>query len=113
MLTKRTLTIETVDGKQVVKKNGEILRNATTKDPLPVKDAITTLFSERKWVADTIAGRGGGNTMIAGTGGGIKTFSAAQEAWVKDNPTGNPISPEATAFVMKIAKETTDFDWHN
>lgn len=113
ILVKKNLQFETVDGKQVVKKNGEVLRNPTTKDPLPVKDAITTLFTERNWVAATGGGRGGQDkTPGAGGSGGIKTFSQAQEAWKKDNPTGNVISPECTAYVAEIAKSATDFDWH-
>lgn len=112
MLTKGVLQFETVDGKQVVKKNGEVLRNATTKDPLPVKDAIEAFFTERKWVgAAGDGGRGGGNSGAGGAG--IKNYTAATEAWKKDNPNGNIISPECTAFVGKIAKETTDFDWNN
>lgn len=112
MLTKGVLQFETVDGKQVVKKNGEVLRNATTKDPLPVKDAIEAFFTERKWVgAAGDGGRGGGNSG-GGAGAGIKNYTAATEAWKKDNPNGNVISPECTAFVGKIAKDTTDFDWN-
>lgn len=112
MLVKRALQFETVDGKPVVKKNGEILRNPTTKDPLPVKDAINTLFAERKWVAESGGGRGGQDNPGKGTGG-VKTFSSAQAQWQKENPNANPISPEFTSYVAGIAKETTDFDWNN
>ena len=112
MLVKHALQFETVDGKQVVKKNGEIIRNATTKDPLPVKDAINTLFTERKWVTDGTGGRGGQDNTHKGSAG-LKTFSAAQAQWQKENPNGNPISPECTIYVGAIAKEATDFDWNN
>ena len=116
MLVKKAITIETIDGKEVVKKNGEVLRNPTTKDPLPIKDAITTLFAERKWVSDGSggAGRGGNNSNTGGGSniGGIKSFSAAQEQWLKENPSGNIISPEATNYIAAIAKDVTDFEWH-
>jgi hypothetical protein len=112
MLVKHALQFEVVDGKQVVKKNGEILRNPTTKDPLPVKDAISTLFTERKWVAESGGGRGGQDNP-GKSAGGLKKFSDVQAQWQKDNPNLNPISPEFTAYVGGIAKETTDFDWNN
>jgi hypothetical protein len=113
MLVKHALQFETVDGKQVVKKNGEILRNPTTKDPLPVKDAINTLFTERKWVAESGGGRGGQDNPGGRSSGGLKKFSDVQAQWQKDNPGVNHISPEFTAYVGGIAKETTDFDWNN
>ena len=113
MLVKHALQFETIDGKQVVKRNGEVLRNATTKDPLPVKDAINTLFTERKWVTDAGGGRGGGDNTGGKGNGGVKTFSAAQAKWQAENPNANPISPECTNYIGAIAKETTDFDWNN
>jgi hypothetical protein len=112
LLIKKNLQFETVDGKQVVKKNGEIIRNTTTKDPLIIKDAIETMFTERKWVADAGAGRGGGDNTGGSGASGIKTYSAATQQWLKDNPQGNIISPQCTAFIGKIAKESTDFDWN-
>ena len=111
MLVKHALQFETVDGKQVVKKNGEVLRNPTTKDPLPVKDAISSLFTERKWVTAGQGGRGGQDNPGKG-GGGLKKFSQAQEQWQKENPTGNVMSPEFASYVGNIAKDNTDFDWN-
>lgn len=115
MLVKNTLQFETIDGKQVVKKNGEILRNPTTKDPLPVKDAISTLFTERKWTGESNGGGRGAGDSGAGGGGsaGIKKLSQAKDKWLVENPNGNPISPEFTNYAAAIAKDVTDFDWHN
>ena len=115
MLVKNALQFDTVDGVQVVKKNGEILRDPTTKNPLPQKAAVAALFAERKW--DTVpaqGGRGGGdNPGGSGSAGGVKTFSDAQKKWQTENPNGNIISPEATNYIAAIAKDVTDFDWHN
>jgi len=40
--------IEEVDGVEVVKKGGEILRDKITQKPLPIKDALSSYIDERK-----------------------------------------------------------------
>lgn len=117
MIVKNSLQFEEVDGKTVVKKNGEVLRHPKTQDPLAPKDAIETLFTERKWISESAGGgRGGGNASAAASGGGtggVRTFKAAQDKWLSENPNGNVISPECTAYVGAIAKEVgNDFQWH-
>lgn len=113
MLVKNALSFETIEGKQVVKKNGEVLRNATTKDPLPANEAIATLFTERKWVDAGAGGRGGGDNTGGGGASGIKKASAAREKFKADNPGIAETSPECTNYVAAIAKDTTDFDWYS
>lgn len=116
MLVKASLQFEDENGVPVVKKGGEVLRDPVTKNPLPVKEAINTLFAERKWVTGEggNGGRGGGDNPPAGGGtAGIKKFSDAEAKWKADNPNGNSISPEFTVFVGEIAKATTDFDWNS
>jgi len=61
---KRDYTIAVEDGKQVVKKGGEILRDKTTQAPIAPKDAVTSVFTERNWLDSAAAGqqgRGGKN----------------------------------------------------
>lgn len=114
MFVRNALTIDNVDGKEVVKKNGEVLRHPTTKDPLSLKDAVAGLFTERP-ILMGLNGKGagrGGESSTTTTTTGVKTFSQATDQWKKDNPTGNIISPECTAYVQSIAKEIPDFDWH-
>lgn len=115
LLIKNALQFETIDGKQVVKKNGEVMRNATTKDTLPVKDAIESFFIEKKWTgAASQGGRGAGNSNGGGgSASGIKKFSDAQAKWLTENPQGNVISPECSGYITAIAKDVTDFDWYN
>jgi hypothetical protein len=114
MLVKGSLQFEEENGIPVVKKGGEVLRDPVTKNPLPYKDAINTLFAERKWVAvDGGQGGRGGKDIPPGGSAGIKKFTDAEAKWKADNPTGNTISPEFSTFVGELAKATTDFDWNS
>jgi hypothetical protein len=110
-LVKSALKIEEVDGKTVVKKNGEILRDKTTQNPLPVNQAITDYFTERKWIGQEggAGGRGGGNNPPGGTSG-IKKESEYQQKWLAENPGKNALSDEYVTSLNKHAKETPDFD---
>jgi hypothetical protein len=106
-LVKGNLAFEEVEGITLVKKNGEILRDATTKNPLPLEAAINSLFTERNWVeASANGGRGGGDRL--NNGGGMKKYSQVEDAWVAEGK--NVMSPEFHAHLQKIAKATTDFD---
>lgn len=102
--------IEEADGVQVIKRNGEILRDATTKSPLGIDAIIPGYFNERKWVeaeGGNNGGRGGGDHSNNG-GGGIKTLSKFQEKWESEGK--NPISPEFSTALQAAIKATTDFD---
>lgn len=114
MIVKNTLQFEKIDGVDIVKRNGEVIRDNNTKNPVNQKAAIENLFAERKWIDAAGGGRGGGDagTGGAGIGGGVKTFKAAQDKWKAENPTGNVTSPECTAYIGAIDKETTDFNWY-
>lgn len=52
-------SIEIEDGKEVVKRGGEILRDKATQAPLEPKEVINQYFTERKWVGETPEGRQG------------------------------------------------------
>ena len=113
-LLKGALTFEMVDGKEVVKRNGEILRDKTTQNPLPRKQAIADYFTERKWVGQEggAGGRGGGNNPPGG-GAGIKKESEYQQKWLAENPGKNALSDEYVTSLNKHAKETPDFDMYS
>jgi hypothetical protein len=115
-LVKMNMSFETVEGKTLVKRNGEVVRNATTKDPLPVKEAIGSLFTEKKWIGGEggAGGRGAGdNPPPPGSGAGIKTASKFKEKWVAENPGKNELSDEYISALNKQAKEVADFDMYN
>jgi hypothetical protein len=114
VLVKSALQIEEVDGKTVVKKNGEILRDKTTQNPLPVNQAITDYFTERKWIGQDAGagGRGGGNNP-PGSASGIKKASDFEQKWIAENPGKNLISDDYVNALNKHAKETPDFDMNS
>lgn len=112
-LLTRDVTFELVDGKRIAKRNGEVLKDPKTHAPLPVPDVVKAYSAERGWdkeVAPSSGGRGGGSDGGSGGSGAPKTFSQAKEQWKKDNPDGNPTSPEFTDYVNKLAKEDKTFD---
>jgi len=114
-IIKSKFQFETVDGKVVAKRDGQTITDPKTHAPLPVKDVIGNYFTERKWVGEgPTGGRGGDDTPPPGGGGtGIKTRSAAEAQWKKENPTGNPVSPEFQTYLDNVAKDVTDFDYYN
>jgi len=113
-VVKANLQFEEVDGVQVVKRNGEVLRDEKTRNPLQPKEAINVLFAERKWIeAGGDKGGRGGSDSTAGQNGGIKTFSKAVEKWKAENPDGNTLSPAFQSYLETVAKETTDFDYNS
>jgi hypothetical protein len=115
ILAKMDLSFEEVDGKTVVKRNGDVVRDKATQNPLAADKVLADYFTERKWVGSTgtAGGRGGNDTTVTGGAGGIKTLSAAQEAWLKDNPGGNTVSPEFSKYLDTVTKDVPDFDFYN
>ncbi len=110
-LLKMDLTFEEVDGKSVVKRNGEILRDKTTQNPLSISQVVSEYFSERKWVAQAATGGRGGNDNTMGAGlSGVKKYSDFSEKWKAENPDKNELSLEFQDALMKHAKETPDFN---
>jgi hypothetical protein len=106
-LIKNELGIEELDGKQVVKRKGEIMRDPVTKDPLPLDKVVESVFTESKWLGkvDKDGGRGGDDNP--GSGGTTKTLSKTIEAWEAQGK--NPMSQEFQAHVAQLAK-TDGFD---
>lgn len=109
-LVKGNLEFDMLEGVQVVKRDGQILRDTKTHAPIGVKDAVTSLFAEKKLIAESgnKGGRGGGDNSV-GSVGGIKNQTQAMAAFAKEFPDGG--TNQYTAYVGAIAKETTDFNW--
>lgn len=113
-LLKMDLQIEEVEGKEVVKRNGEILKDPNTHAPIPVDKAINDYFTERKWIAEVKpGGRGGNDTPPGGDASGLKSLSKFTEKWKAENPGGTDLSPEFDAALAKHVKDIPDFDYHN
>lgn len=114
-LLKMDLQIEEVDGKEVVKRNGEILKDPNTHAPIPVDKAIGDYFTERKWIAAGTGGGGRGSDDKPPTGGGgdgIKSMTKFTEKWKAENPGANEVSPEFDAALSKHVKEVPDFNFY-
>lgn len=109
-LIKLNLEFADDNGTRVVKKDGQVLRDKTTQAPIQVKDAIGSLFTDKKWISNGGGGGRGGDDNLGG-GKGIKKMSQAQEQFIKDNPEGNLMSPAFTNYVASIAKESPEFSY--
>lgn len=109
-LIKGQLTIKEVDGKEVVERNGQVLRAETTKDPISVQDAITGLFTERKWVEAGQGGNGNGGRGGVDDPGAAGKITKMSEFTAKIEKEGKNInSAEAQEELNKIMKENPDF----
>jgi hypothetical protein len=95
-----------------VKRNGELLRDSKTQNPIGRKEAIESFFNERKWIAEEttkdVNGRGGGNS----SGGGVSKPSNINEAevqFLKDNPNLGTGTAEFQTYVTALKKENPAF----
>lgn len=112
MLVKNNLEFGKDDaGLTFVKKDGQILRDTKTQGYIAPKDAVSSFFTERKFISEKEPGGRGGNDNPGGNGGGIKTMTQAQDQYIKDNPAGNLLSPDFHTYVSQVAKDTTDFNY--
>lgn len=114
-LVKSALSFETVDGKRVTKRNGEILRDPTTQNPIEPAKAITDYFNERKWIggAPGGGGRGGVDNPGGSATGSPKKYSEAESQWVAENPGKSANTVEFHAYLDTVAKENKDFDFNS
>lgn len=107
-LFKSEHSVVSEDGKLVVKKHGEIVRNPTTQAPLEVNDVINNLFTERKWVGDNGGQAGRGAEGSKGTGGVLLSISELKSKFEKDGK--NTYGKEFSDAVMAAVKENPAFD---
>lgn len=117
-LIQRDITFETVDGKRIAKRNGEVIKDPATHAPLAIDKVITNLFTEKPILLGTVetkggGGRGAGDKPAGGGSGGFKKASEVREDWKSKNPDGNVMGPECLAEINKVAKEDTTFDYYS
>lgn len=91
-LFKNDYEIAEEDGKMVVKKNGETLKDTKTASPLDVKDVFNE-YVVKEGFAKGEPGRGGGNEF-GEKGYTSKTPVDFQNEWQQKNPDKTPNSPE-------------------
>lgn len=99
------------DGKPVVKKGGQIVRDSKTQDALPWEAVITNHLKEKKWLSEEGGtqgrqGRAGGTD--SGSGGVPLKLSELSESWTAE---GKSIqSAEFTQAVLKAREANPSFD---
>lgn len=77
------------DGKLVVKKGNDIVRDAKTQDPLEPKDVISGYFSQRKWVKEEEPGKQGRGAGNKGPQGGYLKLSDLKAQFEKEGKSLN------------------------
>jgi hypothetical protein len=95
------LTFESLDGKTVVKRKGQLLSHPVTFSPLSVKEVITNEFQSRKW------------TTAIQRNEGLTTFSAFQKKWQEDNLGVPVISPKFQNDLESHIKTVANFDYYS
>lgn len=112
-LIKAGLQFKDLDGKLIVEKDGHVLRDSKTTNPLPLTDAITSVFTERKWISENGAAGGGRG---AGDKGG-SAFRKASEVKAKYEAEGKNLNgAEGQNFARELAdlkKADPSFDLDN
>jgi hypothetical protein len=119
-LIKANVQFETVDGKVVAKKNGELLLDDKTRNPLDLSAVVTKIFTEKPILLGTqqaggsggAGGRGSGDNFAGKGAAGIKSFSQAQKQWLEQNPDKNVVSPEFENYLAGVTKDNPDFDFN-
>lgn len=112
LLVRNRMSIETVDGKELIKDSkGEVIRDKIA-GPKALADALTDIFgSTTGWIskADPKGGRGGGSSEPPGGGGGgePKSYSEAEEAWKAQGKHVNEAG--FSTYVASLAEKNKDF----
>lgn len=118
IMLKSDITFETVDGAKVAKKNGEIMRDPTTKNPMGLKEVVALYFTENPFLVGQPAaaggGRGGNNNSGGAAGGaGLTKASEVLAAWKEKNPNGNEMGEGYIDHLNATAKDIPNFDYYN
>lgn len=107
-LVKASFEFAEEDGKMVVKKDGNIVRNATTQSPLEPKEVIESFFTEKKFIQTP--GNGGG----AGGGNSTKkdgVYTKMSELTAKFEKEGKSVQGSEFASAVAEARKTNpEFD---
>lgn len=101
-------SVEEIDGKLAVKLNGEVLRDPKTRSVIDLKEGVNQVFASREgWLKKDDGGNGGGRGAGDNHGqqhSGIRTLSAASEAYAKEHGEESLLTPEFRAHVQELAK---------
>ena len=113
-LIKSSLVIKTQDGKTIIEKNGQELRDKLG-NPVPIVQAIGDIFTERKWVAEESGG--GGGRGAGDSNGKTGTFSKRSEVIAHYEKQGKSINgefgQEITAKLAELKKADAEFDMNS
>lgn len=117
LLTKSAIKIENKDGKKVALRNGEVVVDPKTADPIPAEKVVESFFTERKWIKEEGSGgpagggRGGGNSQhISGKG----KYAKVSELKAELEAENININGEAyTKRVQAAMKENPEMDMNS
>lgn len=115
-LVKSSLEFDDSEGDAiVVKKGGQPLRHATTKDPLPLGEALESHFKEKNWVGQGGAGGAGGQGgRGGGNNGGPKVYTKMSELTADWEASGKSLQgAEFSAKLAEVTKAYPEFDAAN
>jgi hypothetical protein len=93
-------TYEIADGKEVVKLNGEVVKNTTTLEPLSLSDVMNKFVVEKKLIEDD--GRGGKDEPNIAKPGTIESFN---KEMLERNP---PVKYGTTEYFNEMQKRIKD-----
>lgn len=92
------------DGKTIVKKNGETLKDGKTAEPLSLKEVLINYGTEKKYINGQ-GGRGGANEFGDNTTS-TNSISGFNESWLKKH--GNLNSPEYNQAYVAWSEKVGD-----
>lgn len=116
-LVKKSLKIEERDGKRVVSKDGKILEDDKSLEPIPLNKAIEGYFGERNWTEQQQqqqqqrTGAGGSSSQPEG---GAKKFTKLSEVNAHLAEQGlDPKGEKGAAFIKAVVKENPTLDFQS
>ncbi|WP_346320775.1 hypothetical protein [Chitinophaga sp. YIM B06452] len=92
--------------------NGQVVRDATTQNPIPAQQWLPNFLKEKNYIVaeePNRGGRGAGSDKM--TTGTATKMSEATKAWEAEGKSAN--SAEFQAHVLKLAKDNPNFDMDN
>lgn len=110
-MIKNEYTFAEEDGKTVVKKSGEIVRDSKTQTPLEPKDVITGYFTERKWTDEGVEGRQGrGGAGDTGKPGIHLKLSQLASDWEKSGKSTQGVEFQSAVEAARQANPNFDMN---
>lgn len=83
-------------------RNGKVMVNPKSLNPLSAEEAVRSFFEERDWI------------MKKGDQPATEnTFSGFEKRWKEENPNGNTMSPEFSKALSEHASKCKDFNYYS